>query len=296
MHSWTTLNAILMLLPSPLQDARLIGLFVELKKFKMVSKGLQKADSNLYDARYALNFLADKYPSTESKLGPNFTDYLWRPFESAIGKVQSNKEPNLSVEERTSLEAFLVDPLIGEVAQAEVGEVDSYEALVKRARQEIPVIVMTKYINTAFVKPDTNVCERLFSLSRKVWREDRKSMTQAHFELVMFLKCNRELWDERLVYKCRTNPRRKPAPIVPLPLNPLDEAAEEEVVDDPNWLGAFIAELDAENMIDHQNVFVADDNDAELLEMEDNEIADERDGHEEDMEDDDFSDDEFAFI
>ena len=135
-----------MLLPSPLQDARLIGLFDELKKFEMVSKGLQKADSNLYDARYALNFVADKYPSTESKLGPNFTDYLWRPFESAIVKVQSNKEPNLSVEERTSLEAFLVDPLIGEVAQAEVGKVDSYEALVKRARQEIPVIVMTKYI------------------------------------------------------------------------------------------------------------------------------------------------------
>ena len=143
------------------------------------SSKLQKADSNLYDTRYALNFLADKYPSTESKLGPNFTDYLWRPFESAIVKVQSNKEPNLSVEEKTSLEAFLVDPLIGEVAQAGVGEVDSYEALVKRARQEIPVIVMTKYINTAFVKPDTNVCERLFSLS--VWREDRKSMTQAHF-------------------------------------------------------------------------------------------------------------------
>ena len=70
----------------------------------------------------------------------------------------------------------------------------------------------------------------------------------------------------------------------------------EEMVDDPNWLGAFIAELDAENMIDHQNVFVAADNDAELLEMEDNEIADEGDGHEEDMEDDDFSDDEFAFI
>ena len=260
------------------------------------SSKLQKADSNLYDTRYALNFLADKYPSTESKLGPNFTDYLWRPFESAIVKVQSNKEPNLSVEERTSLEAFLVDPLIGEVAQAEVGEVDSYEALVKRARQEIPVIVMTKYINTAFVKPDTNVCKCLLSLSRKVWREDTKSMTQAHFELVMFLKCNRELWDERLVFKCRINPRRKPAPIVPLPLNPLDEAAEEEVVDDPNWLGAFIAELDAGNMMDHQNVFVAADNDAELLEMEDNEIADEGDGHEEDMEDDDFSDDEFAFI
>ena len=194
---------------------------------------------NSRSLKWCRKFLAEKYPSTESKLGPNFTDYLWRSFESAIVKVQSNKEPNLSVEEKTSLEAFLVDLLIGEVAQAEVGKVDSYEGLVKRARQEIPVIVMTKYINTAFVKPDTNVCERLFSLSRKVWREDRKSMTQAHFKLVMFLKYNRELWDERLVYKCRTNPRRKPAPIVPLPLNPLNVAAEEVVVDDPNWLGAF---------------------------------------------------------
>ena len=125
----------------------------------MVSKGLQKAESNLYDARYALNFLAEKCPSTESNLGPNFTDYLWRPFESAIVKVQSNKEPNLSVEGKTSLEASLVDPLSGEVAQAEVGEVDSYKALVKRAHQEIPVIVMTKYINTAFVtQMSASVC------------------------------------------------------------------------------------------------------------------------------------------
>ena len=36
---WTTLNAILMLLPSPLQDARLVGLFDELKKFEIAEGG-----------------------------------------------------------------------------------------------------------------------------------------------------------------------------------------------------------------------------------------------------------------
>ena len=65
-------------------------------------------------------------------------------------------------------------------------------------------------MNLTFIKPDTCVVERLFSLTNKVWVEGRKSMTPAHTELLLLLKCNRELWDAKLVYKCRSNPRLKP--------------------------------------------------------------------------------------
>ena len=36
-------------------------------------------------------------------------------------------------------------------------------------------------------------------------------MTPAHTELLLLLKCNRDLWDSKLVYKCRSNPRLRPA-------------------------------------------------------------------------------------
>lgn len=35
-------------------------------------------------------------------------------------------------------------------------------------------------------------------------------MTPAHTELLLLLKCNRDLWDNHLVYKCRSDPRIRP--------------------------------------------------------------------------------------
>ena len=170
---WNTMNAIVQLLPTPIQELRLAGLFVELKKFEMVSKGLQRTENTLYDARYALNFIGEKHPAIKCKVGVEFTDYLWRPFESGIVKIQGNNEAQLNELEKVVLEPFLLDQQIVDVVVHEAEDEESYEALMKRARREIPVIANTKYINTSFVKADTNICERLFSVSRKVWREDK---------------------------------------------------------------------------------------------------------------------------
>jgi hypothetical protein len=93
---WNTMNAIVQLLPTPLQEVRLSGLFDELKNVEMVSKGLQRAENTLYDARYALNFLGEKHPSILSKVGVNFTDYQWRSFERGVEKIQGNNEAQLN--------------------------------------------------------------------------------------------------------------------------------------------------------------------------------------------------------
>ena len=47
-------------------------------------------------------------------------------------------------------------------------------------------------------------------MTNKVWVEGRKSMTPAHTELLLLLKCNRDLWDSHLVYICRGDPRIRP--------------------------------------------------------------------------------------
>lgn len=205
----------------------------------------------MYEARFALDWLSDKYPETKPKLSVEFADHQWRPFESAVVKVQSGQENVLTADERLSLLPFLVAegiPAEPEEVPVDVGE--NFEALLKRARREIPIMVASKYMNLAFVKADTCVVERLFSITRKVWREDRKSMTQAHMELVMFLKCNRDLWDSHLIFKCRTNPRRR---VVPAAAVAADQAAPvaDEAEDGGAALGelvAFLADLDAEGL------------------------------------------------
>lgn len=112
------------------------------------------------------------------------------------------------------MERFLLVPVDVVPVVAGEGEVleeeDNFEAQLKRARLANPIVEKSKYMNLSFIKPDTCVVERLFSLTNKVWVEGRKSMTPAHTELLLLLKCNRDLWDAKLVYKCRSNPRIRP--------------------------------------------------------------------------------------
>ena len=69
-------------------------------------------------------------------------------------------------------------------------------------------------------------------------------MTPAHTELLLLLKCNRDLWDSQLVYKCRSNPR----------LRPVDEIQEDGEPPAPIL-------LDDPEMEDHQFAFLQDGED-----------------------------------
>ena len=63
-----------------------------------------------------------------------------------------------------------------------------------------------KYCDLTFILPTSNVCERLFSVSRSVsintnfrlvLTDYRKSMTPYTFQCILSLKMNRDLWGIR---------------------------------------------------------------------------------------------------
>ena len=62
-------------------------------------------------------------------------------------------------------------------------------------------IVPSSYNNVSQIPPTSNIVERLFSSARLVLTDYRKSMTPYTFECVMFLKFNRNNWDNVLVSK-----------------------------------------------------------------------------------------------
>jgi hypothetical protein len=45
----------------------------------------------------------------------------------------------------------------------------------------------------------SNSCERFFSQCGHVWSKQRKSMSPLHLEMILFLKVNRNFWDQNLV-------------------------------------------------------------------------------------------------
>ena len=119
-------------------------------------------------------------------------------------------------------------------------------------------------MNLSFISPVNNVCKRLFSRTRKVWRENRKKMMPAHMELMMMLKSNRDLWNAHTIYKIRHNPRSRvqlpvpPPVIVPNADNPQIAQEQGMIVIPNNVLSDFQDLLDATEMGDYRNVFLRD--------------------------------------
>ena len=67
---------------------------------------------------------------------------------------------------------------------------------VKRAKVESK----SPYIDLRFIRPTSNICERLFSLSKLALPDNRKRLLPANLEMQIFLKLNRHLWDMELLH------------------------------------------------------------------------------------------------
>ena len=57
----------------------------------------------------------------------------------------------------------------------------------------------SKHRSTKHVAPTSNVCERVFSRAKLVMRPHRKHMSPFHLEMLIFLRCNKGLWNEATV-------------------------------------------------------------------------------------------------
>jgi hypothetical protein len=191
-----------------------------------------------------------RYPiACGTYLKKEYTREEWRPFESGVVKIQGGQENLLTDAEKEALAPLLLrqvdveegnDNALDEGEGSPGGAAGFFKRAVRQRLNEIPASASTsKYINVNFVSPVDNVCERLFSNTRKVWREDRKKMTPAHMEVMMVLKINRDLWDDRTVFKIRNNPRRRPAVGVPPVAGAVAGAvAAVEEIEDPLLLPA----------------------------------------------------------
>ena len=50
------------------------------------------------------------------------------------------------------------------------------------------------YIDLSFIPPTSNIVERLFSVAKLLWRNQRASLLPITFEVILFLKANMNWW------------------------------------------------------------------------------------------------------
>jgi hypothetical protein len=54
------------------------------------------------------------------------------------------------------------------------------------------------YLDLRFIRPTTNVCERMFSVAGFTFTKTRQRLLPQSLEMQFFLKANAHLWDEQL--------------------------------------------------------------------------------------------------
>lgn len=74
--------------------------------------------------------------------------------------------------------------------------------MAKRSKRAQSNTEVSSYVNTSFLFPTSNEVERLNSLAKRIYSDNRKSMTTRTLESLIFLKYNSNLWNYFMVADC----------------------------------------------------------------------------------------------
>ncbi|KAL4146796.1 hypothetical protein PRNP1_009828 [Phytophthora ramorum] len=186
-------------LPAPASNKRLRALLNDLKKIESVSKALQADNVSLLDVRVWFDGLIAIKSHYATYLGPRANIVHSPDFESGCVRVLEGKASRLTRGEKSALRSFLCeDASDQDAAQAtESGDEDSFvEQLQKRRRL---ASVAPRYKLLGSIPPTSNIAERVFSVARTTYGQERHSLQPITLEMLLFLRQNEEYWSARTV-------------------------------------------------------------------------------------------------
>jgi hypothetical protein len=125
-------------------------------------------------------------------------------FESAIVKIQNEKEGKLSILEKNAVKSLLLDPeSIPEPEPSEKYNSFASSILAEAGSRYKP---KSKYLDLRFIPPGSCAVESLFSVAGHLFNDRRLNITPVHMEEQIFLKINRSFWSfETLIQVSSTN-------------------------------------------------------------------------------------------
>ena len=68
------------------------------------------------------------------------------------------------------------------------------EAILRKAKHR-KVQAKSQYVDLRFIRPTSNICERLFNVSKMALPDTRKRLLPSSLEMQLFMKLNRHLCD-----------------------------------------------------------------------------------------------------
>ncbi|KAG3235716.1 hypothetical protein PI124_g19261 [Phytophthora idaei] len=178
------------LLPRPSIHRQVVQLVNKLEALDSVCVKLQSEERTFADVRLHFDAVMAKYPATSHHLSASARIVHSPVFESAVVKLLSDRA--LTAEEEESVARFAVTDSTSNEAPRRVDFATETLRQAKRPRHSSGI----KYIDILrMIPPTSNRCERLFSQCKLVLSPLRSSLLPANFEMLVFLRANRELWN-----------------------------------------------------------------------------------------------------
>ncbi|KAE9339410.1 hypothetical protein PF008_g11585 [Phytophthora fragariae] len=189
-----TVEAVEELIPTGASYRKLLELLQHMKKFESVTKKPQGDGIDLADVRLLFDSVIADYPCMCEQLKPTAKIVHSPVFEAAVVKAINGCA--LSSAEKAAVKRF-EEPKRGTKRKERA---EDYATQILRAGPSKRSKTGGRSDGTIYssllkqLPPTSNACERLFSQCKRVLTPQRTSMLPANFELIMFLRANRNMW------------------------------------------------------------------------------------------------------
>ena len=181
------------LMPNQIQIIQLQNLMNELRLLNELTIYLQKSHINLADVRKCFDKVTLKHQKMKKFLDVNAPIVHSPKFDTAVIKVLNENEETLDDEEREFISSLIQNPNNRSVST----EFSTNPFIVSSTRN----LKTSEYMNLNFIPATSNMVERLFSLSRRMYSDHRKSLNNTTLENIIFLNQNNKFWNEETVDK-----------------------------------------------------------------------------------------------
>ena len=162
--------------------------------FFAIEAGKPRPDSKLYHCKLGKSYF--ELTSTNRRIHSGY-------FESAVIKIQmsqhENKQCNLTQREKQSVLHLLKEEVNDEDENTEASdeEIDEIEQAKKRRKTlQVGNNIESRYINLDFILGSVAEVERLWSMAYYILVKNRQKMSPVVFEAIVFLKINKDMWEE----------------------------------------------------------------------------------------------------
>lgn len=179
------------LMPSPIQVLNLNELFKEMEPLHELSVYLQTSTLNISTVRNCFNKVIEKHQTMNKYLKIDASITHSPLFEKSLVMIMSGQEDHMSEDEKSVVQNLLLGN--------QENNIVTIATLNPFINSNSELMSKSKYINLNFIQPTSNVVERLFSLAKRIYAYDRKSLGNSTLEDIMFLNQNKDYWDESVV-------------------------------------------------------------------------------------------------